>query len=232
MPKLGMEISKDLASIPLFEGLSEDQHKALSALIIDRQVEKGQTIFFENEEGKGFYLLISGRVKIYKLASDGKEQIIFIVEPKEPFGEVSVFAGKSFPAYAEAIEKSRLFFLPRQGFLNLIQENPSVALNMLAVLSHRLRKLTMLIDNLSLKEVPGRLAAYLLYLSEQRNGGAYLELDVTKGQLAGLLGTIPETISRILRRMIDQHLIELSGRQITILDRQGLQDIIEGERRL
>jgi CRP-like cAMP-binding protein len=101
---------------------------------------------------------------------------------------------------------------------------------MLARLSLRLRQFTHLIEDLSLKEVPGRLAAYLLYLSEHNSGADSLELDITKGQLAALLGTIPETLSRILARLGQQEYIEVEGRKIRILNRQGLVSLAEGEK--
>jgi CRP/FNR family transcriptional regulator len=103
---------------------------------------------------------------------------------------------------------------------------------MLAVLSRRLRRFTVLVDDLSLKEVPGRLAAHLLYLSDRNEGAADLELDVPKGQLAGMLGTIPETLSRILTKMVKQGLIESDGPHIRILDREELAELAEGVKRL
>ena len=103
---------------------------------------------------------------------------------------------------------------------------------MLAVLSKRLRQFTSLIDDLSLKEVPGRLASHLLYLSELNKGSDHLSLTITKGQLASLLGTIPETLSRILTRMAGQGLIESRGNTIKILDREGLTALADSETRL
>ena len=123
-------------------------------------------------------------------------------------------------------------FFPRAAFVDLIRNDPSLALNMLAVLSQRLRRFTMLVEDLSLKEVPGRLAAYLLYLSEREKGSADLAMDISKTQLASLLGTIPETLSRILSRMTRERLIQSSGRRYQILDRKGLEDLAGGERRL
>jgi CRP/FNR family transcriptional regulator len=126
-----------------------------------------------------------------------------------------------------------LFFFPRTAFIDLIKKNPSLAMNMLAMLSRRLRRFTALVEDLSLKEVPGRLSAYLLYLSETKNREDNLTLDISKAQLASLLGTIPETLSRILARMSGEELIESDGhRTIRILDRDGLEELASGERRL
>jgi CRP/FNR family transcriptional regulator len=227
-----MEIVKHLAAIPLFEGLPTEQLEDLATILVDQIFRRGQTIFTEGDDATGFYVGITGRVKIFKLSFEGKEQILHIFGPGEPFGEVPVFTGQHFPANAEAMEESRIFFFPRESFIGLIKNNPSIALNMLAVLSLRLRRFTHLIDDLSLKEVPGRLSAYLLYLSEQDEGTSDLELSITKTQLASLLGTIPETLSRIFGKLSKEGLIELDGPRIRILDRPGLKDLAETGGRL
>jgi CRP-like cAMP-binding protein len=221
-----------IARIPLFEGLPPGQIEDLAMIVTDQVLRKGETIFSEGEDGNGFYVVITGRVKIFKLSPEGKEQILHFFGPGEPFGEVPVFTGQHFPANAEALEESRVFFFPRKSFVDLIKRNPSLALNMLAVLSKRLRRFAALIDDLSLKEVPGRLAAYLLYLSDQNRGSKDLELAITKAQLASLLGTIPETLSRILGKLSSQGLIETDGRRIRILDEEALRDLAESGGRL
>ena len=142
-----------------------------------------------------------------------------------PFGEVPVFTGKHFPANAQAVEKSRLLFFPRQAFIDLITANPSLALNMLAVLSMRLRQFTVQVENLSLKEVPGRLATYLIYLAEEQENPRNVHLPISKGQLASLLGTIPETLSRIFSKMSAQGYIEVQAAEIVLKDRAALEDL-------
>ena len=126
----------------------------------------------------------------------------------------------------------RLIFFCKGAFTDLVQQNPSLALNMLAVLSMRLRQFTVKIEHLSLKEVPGRLAAYLLYLSDEKGGETSIDLNISKGQLASLLGTIPETLSRIFARMMQQGLIQVEGRRINMTDRSGLEALAMGEKPL
>jgi len=230
--KSAMNINEHISSIPLFAGLPEEQINDLAMIVEGHSLEKGEIIFSEGDEGEGFYVVISGRVKIFKLSFEGKEQILHILGPGEPFGEVPVFAGQRFPAHSEAIEKSRVFYFSREDLLQLIRKNPDIAMNMLAVLSKRLRQFTSLIDDLSLKEVPGRLASHLLYLSDLQKGSSELELTITKGQLASLLGTIPETLSRILTKMAGQGLIESLGNKIKILDREELIALADAEARL
>jgi len=216
------KILEILAEIPLFSGLDREQLTAIRRISVDQFYGKGRTVFTEGEEANGFYIVADGKVKIYKVSPEGKEQIFHIYGPGSPFGEVPVFSEGRFPANAQTILKSHLLFLPRTAFVGLISENPSLSLNMLAVLSKRLRQFTVQIENLSLKEVPGRLASYLIYLSEERDTKEEVTLSISKGQLASLLGTIPETLSRIFAKMTDQGLIEVMGRDIRLVDWDGL----------
>lgn len=218
-------IKKEIVgSSSLFQGLPDDQIEDLTGIAIAKSYQKGQTIFFEGDHGNGFYMVGEGKVKISKISPAGKEHILHIFGPGEPFGEVPVFHGQPFPATAEAIVNSKTIFFPRDAFVRLVEANPSIALNMLAVLSFRLRRFANQIENLSLKEVPARLAGYLLYLQEEQEGADVLELDISKGHLASLLGTIPETLSRIFGKMSEEGLIEVNGRKIKIIDPERLED--------
>jgi CRP-like cAMP-binding protein len=228
----GMNIDHFIREIPLFAGLVDEQIQWLAVIVEKRKYSRGKVIFTEGEEATGLYVLHTGRVKIYKLSSEGKEQILHIFGPGEPFGEVAVFAGGQFPAYAEALEVSETLFFPRKKIVELLTKDPSMAMNMLAMLSKRLKYFTQLVENLSLKEVPQRLAAYLLVLATMKDKRDTVELDIAKGQLASLLGTIPETLSRILNKMTIQGYIEVEGRQIKLLDRQSLENISMGEKLL
>ena len=216
-----------ISATPLFSGLSENELEEVKQIAIDRYYNKGDVIFSEGHEAEGFYVVIEGRVKIYKLSSDGKEKILHIFGPGEPFGEVPVFSGEAFPAFADAISKSHLLLFPRAAFFNLITANPSLCLNMLAVLSLRLRQFTVQIENLALKEVPGRLAAYLILLAEEQGDENCVTLKISKGQFASLLGTIPETLSRIFAKMSNDGLIDVKGRTIRLLDLEGLKALAE-----
>ncbi|MFZ0450060.1 MAG: Crp/Fnr family transcriptional regulator [Desulfatiglandaceae bacterium] len=224
MEKKAVEI---IAKSLLFRGLPQEEVGRIAQLAVGKQYEKGQTIFQEGDDGNGFYVIGDGLVKIFKMSMDGKEQILHILGPGEPFGEVPVFSGQRFPANAETLIDSRLLFFPRPAFVTLISDNPSLALNMLAVLAMRLRQFTTQIENLSLKEVPARLAAYLLYLAREQEEKNSVRLSISKGQLASLLGTVPETLSRVFSKMNNQGLIEVDDRHIRFLDRDRLEELAE-----
>jgi CRP/FNR family transcriptional regulator, dissimilatory nitrate respiration regulator len=227
-----VDIIQQISSIPLFNGLPENQYSELAGIAIEKSFNRGSTIFSEGDDGAGFYVVTSGRIKIFKLSPEGRTQILHILGPGEIFGEVPVFAGSRFPANAEAMEESKVLYFKRDALILLVEKNPSIAMGMLAILSRRLRMFATLIDDLSLKEVPGRFASYLLYLSKKEKGAGELELDITKGHLASLLGTIPETLSRMLSKMSAQGIIEADGPRIKITNREGLEDLASGQNRL
>jgi CRP/FNR family transcriptional regulator len=240
-------VLKLIADTPLFNGLAEADLAQVRAIAVDRFYGRGETIFLEGDPGEGFYIVAAGKVKIFKVSLEGKEQILHIYGPGNPFGEVPVFSGDNFPANAVTLAKSHLLFFSRSGFARLITANPSLSMNMLAVLSMRLREFTVQIENLSLKEVPGRLASYLLYLAEEQAAETaagqsgqlpeqihlpeqillpeQIHLPISKGQLASLLGTIPETLSRILAKLSGQEMIQVKGNQIEIKDRGLLEEL-------
>ena len=211
-----------IAASQLFQGLPGEELAEIDSISIEKKYGRGETVFFEGDDANGFYIVLEGKVKVFKMSLQGKEQILHIFGAGEPFGEVPVFHGQPFPATAEALVKSSVLFVPRDQFVGLLTRSPSIALNMLAMLSMRLRRFASQIESLSLKEVPARLASYLLYLSEEQGSEDCVELEIAKGQLASLLGTIPETLSRILGKMSEEGLIEVKGKTIRLLDRKGL----------
>ena len=184
-------------------------------------------IFHEGDKGDGFYMVEKGKIKVFKLSFEGKEQILHIYGPGHTFGEVPAFEGKSFPASSMALEKSRIIFLPRNKFVDLITITPGLGMNLLADLSRRLREFTVQIENLSLKEVPARLAAYILTLSREQKNKNQVTLPISKAQLSNLIGTTPETVSRILKKMMASSFIEVQAKTILIKDLEGLQELSE-----
>ena len=214
-----------ISNTPLFKGLPQNQLVKIEKIAVKKDFKRGSLIFSEGDEGNGFYIVAQGRVKIYKISMEGKEQILHIFGSGEPFGEVPVFSGDAFPANAHALEKCSLIFFPRDTFIQFISENIPIALNMLSVLSMRLRQFTVQVENLSLKEIPGRLAGYLLLLAKEQQSEKIIRLSISKGQLASLLGTIPETLSRIFSKMNDKKLIDVEGKNIKILDIDALEDL-------
>ncbi|MGD9136318.1 MAG: Crp/Fnr family transcriptional regulator, partial [Desulfobacterales bacterium] len=129
-----------ITTTPLFNGLPQDQIAAIEEIAIERRFNKNELVFSEGDESNGFFVIAEGRVKVFKVSTEGKEQILHIFGPGQPFGEVPVFTGQRFPANAQAIDKTRVIFFPRAAIVNLISANPSLALNMLASMSKKLQQ--------------------------------------------------------------------------------------------
>jgi CRP/FNR family transcriptional regulator len=230
--KRAMNKIQFLSRLPLFRGLPEEELRTLGDIAGAKSYRRGETIILEGAECLGFYVGFAGKVKIFKLSPEGKELVLHVMGPGDSFAEVPVFEGRHYPANAEAVEDTRVLFFPREALLRAIRRDPSLAMNMLAALSARLREFAQKMENLSLKDVPSRLSAYLLHLSEQKRGSDDLDLDIKKGLLASLIGTKQESLSRILAKMSARRVIEVKGKKIRILDRQKLQKMAAGERTL
>jgi CRP/FNR family transcriptional regulator len=234
--ELTIPMAKDLVEdalrqCTLFEGIPEQHLTALRGIATKRRLPKNGALFGEGDRAEGFYLILSGRVKVFKISPDGKEHILHIFGPGEPVGEVPVFSGKEFPAFAETLQKSDLLYFPRSRFLDLAASQPQILMNMLGTLSMRLRKFTQKIEQLSLKEVASRLSEVLLEMAGEASlgeEGEAVELRFTKGQLASQLGTTPETLSRTFQKMTRLGLIRVDKKRVELLNRQGLQGLALG----
>lgn len=221
-----------LRRCPLFAGLKEEDLKRIRAIASIRQVGKKEILFSDGEEAKGFYVILSGKVKLYKISPEGREQILHVVSAPDAFAEAALFLEGSYPAFAEALCDSQLLFFPKRYFIQLIEKNPQLSINMIVSLSHFLRKFASLIEELSLKEVSSRIAKYVIDLSlKSLNEGRSpkeVELDLSKTQLASKLGTISETLSRTLAKMKAKGIIDVKKNRIMILNREALEELASG----
>lgn len=217
---------------PLFLGLGEGDLEEIASIALTKRYGKGEVIFSEGSPAKGFYVVTSGRVKVYKLSSDGKEQILHMFSSCHSVAEAALFADACYPAFAESMSESVLLYFRRDEFLRLVKRNPQLGLNVIGNLCGLLRQFVSLVEALSLKEVSARVAKYLMDLAVrqgvQGKEGAEVRLDVTKSQLASNLGTVSETLSRTLRKLKSQGVIEVKGSLITFLDCKALRRISSG----
>jgi CRP/FNR family transcriptional regulator len=221
-----------LKRCPLFAGLKEEDLKKIRAIASLKQVKKKEILFGEGEEAKGFYAILSGKVKLYKISPEGKEQILHIVSAPDAFAEAALFLEGSYPAFAEALAESQLLFFPKRDFIQLIERNPQLSINMIVSLSHFLRRFASLIEELSLKEVSSRVAKYLIDLSlksaKEGKSPKEVDLDLSKNQLASKLGTISETLSRTLTKMKAKGIIDVKKNRIVILNQEALRESASG----
>jgi CRP-like cAMP-binding protein len=221
-----------LKRCPLFSGMKEEDLKKIITTASSKQIKKKEILFSDGEEAKGFYVILSGKVKLYKVSPEGKEQILHVVSAPDAFAEAALFLEGSYPAFAEALSDSRLLFFPKRDFMKLIEQNPQLSINMIVSLSFFLKRFASLIEELSLKEVSSRIAKYLIDLSlkssKEGRGFKEVELDLSKTQLASKLGTISETLSRTLAKMKAKGIIDVRKNKILILNRETLEELASG----
>lgn len=220
-----MNYRQILKSSPFFAGLSDIDMDALMEIARIRDTSRGELLFSDGEEAIGFFVVLEGKVKVYKLSPEGKERILHVIHPGGTFAEAAIFGDGLYPAYAEPLQESKLLFLPKDGFLKLLMDNGKISINMIAGLSRFLRQFANQIEDLTFKDVPSRLAHYLMTLS----GGTRqsVELPISKSQLASNLGTVSETLSRTFRKLSEDDLIAVSGKKVEILDFERLQELSE-----
>ena len=204
----------------LFYGVSEADLQLLLSILRVRKLQKGEFLFAEGAEADGFYIVSSGKVKVYKLSPDGRERILHVVQPGNSFAEAAIFDDGRYPAFATTLDTSTLLFFPKREFLSLLHHHSQLAINMIAGLSRFLRQFTVQIEDLTFRDVPARLARYLLGLGSPL--ATAVSLPVSKTQLASNLGTTSETLSRTFRKLSDEEVIAVKGKTIEIIDVERL----------
>lgn len=213
----------------MFAELAQEELTALSQISSVRHVGKDSLLFMQNDQAMGFFVLLTGSVKIYKSSPDGKEYTLHIIRPGQMFAEAAIFGAATYPADCIALEDSEIAFFPKTEFMRLIAEYPELSMKMIISLSAWLREFSRKLEDLSLREIPARLASYLLEQAEEADSDSF-DLSLSKTQLASHLGTIIETLSRNLKKLRERGIIEVDSKRITIHDRAGLESIADGEK--
>lgn len=221
-----MPVAMDFLRLcPMFSGLSAEELTLVAAIVQQQTLPRGTMIFSEGEPAHGFYLVAAGKIKVFKLSADGKERVLHIVPPGRSFAEAAIFDAGSYPAFAQAVTDTQLLVVPKQPFLELLRRHVQLSINIIAGLSRQLRQFTLQIEDLSFRDVPGRLARYLLDLSQGQTWS--LALPISKTQLASQLGTTAETLSRTLGKMAAEGIISVRGKEINIIAPARLTELAE-----
>jgi len=224
-----MKTSEQLQQCQLCRDLDQEELAALEKIVLIRVAIKGELLFLQGDPATGFYVLLEGSVRIYKASPDGKEYTLHHIRAGQMFAEAAVFGDSVFPANAVASEASTMAFFQKNEFIRLVQSSPQISLKMIAGLAGFVREFNQQIEDLSLKEVPARLAGYLLR-SLKKTGGLKITLGISKAELARSLGTTSETISRNLTKLRDLGVISGDGREIAVIDRAQLEKIADGQK--
>lgn len=215
-----------LRSHHLFSSLKQDDLEFLLQRAQLQKLEKDATLFWQGEPAQYFYFVITGSVKLYRLPPDGSEKIIEVISANQSFAEAIMFMNtKKYVVSAQAIQPTQLFCFRNQDYLNLIKSDSELAVAVLGTMSMRLHKRIFEIETLSLKNAAHRVVRYLLAQAYESDADQpCFEIPVTKRLAAAQLSIQPETFSRIIHKLNDEEIIRLDGKQVTIMDREKLQD--------
>ena len=210
-----MDLVPLFRQLPIFSELDDVALQRLVERSVPRTVGAGHVLFTAGEECRGLYIIERGRVRIFRVSPEGREQVLHVEGPGRPVAELPLFDGGPYPASAVAMEESRLVFLPRADFEYLYRTHPDIAHAVIRGLGKRLRHLVHVTETLAFRDVAARLAMLLADYAERRgtrgDDGVELTLERTQEELALEIGTARESVSRAMKQLRRKGLIESLG---------------------
>jgi CRP-like cAMP-binding protein len=219
-----VQIANRLATFYMFSELQADQIEQLAAGTKLLEVPRGTTLFSRGDKAHGFYLLLEGQVKLGVISPQGDEKIIGLIEAGHSFGEAVLFLERSFPIYGQVTVDAKVLLIARDAIFDILDNDVMVVRRMLAALSARNHQLISNIESISLQNSTQRLIGYLLQMSSESENPSLITLPASKLTIASMLNITPETLSRVMLRLDSAGLIKVHGKEITIIDVEGLRN--------
>lgn len=223
----GPQLEELIRVTPGFRQLSPEDRRRLAGVARARAFARGDTIFREGDPSDFFTTIVSGRVKVYKMTPAGKDVILEIFGPGDPFGAVAVYENRPFPATAAALEDTTCLLVPRKDFFSLLERHPSLVRGLLLGLTHRLIELTMRMAELTGGRVEPRFARLFLKLADDigQSGpaGILIPMSLSRQELADMTGTTIETAIRIMSRWSKQDIVRTQKDGFVVVDRRALE---------
>ena len=212
----------------IFDDLSAEEKSLVSENKGANLYRRGQNIFYEGTRPSGLYCINSGKVKIYKINSYGKEQIVRLAKSGDLLGYRSLISGDRYCSFASPLEDAMICFIPKEIFFKLFEQNGKLSVRLIKMLSEELKLAEQHVADMAQKPVRERLAEALLMLKEYygtTGNDNTLDISITREDLANLVGTATETTIRFLSEFKNDGFIVLEGRKIKILDHRALTKI-------
>jgi len=210
-----------LGASHLLSGLSEAQLAEVRKHSHYTELEEGKSLFCQGDDVISFYLVISGKIKLFRVSQEGKEKVVDIVSSGDTFAEALMFMDQPYyPVNATALTSCRVLGINASHFKGMLRESIDTCFLLMGCMSFRLRGLIQEIDTLSLNTGTMRIVSYLLQNAPEDSDS--FDLDIAKSVIASRLSVKPETFSRILKNLHLQNILTISGRKVTIHDRKAL----------
>jgi CRP/FNR family cyclic AMP-dependent transcriptional regulator len=214
-----------IRKVPLFSTLTDEEFNSLQHIFIQRSYRRNQIIFLEEETGNYMYLVLTGKVKVSKSSSAGKETLLAIHKAGDFFGEMSLLDGKTSPATVSAMEDSKIISVSGMDFHKYLMHNEKVLLQIIDVLCARLRQVWQT-QSLNSSKADAKIRMGIHQLAK-RHGvqdahGTIIDLKITHQELAEMVGTSRETVTRVIAHLREEGIIEVDQRRMTLLNPQAL----------
>lgn len=226
-----LDVRTALRECRLWRGASESAVDEFASSAHVQDAPRGAALLAEGEPAERFGVVVSGKVRIYHLAADGRRITFETLERGDPVAVVAALAGGRYPAHAETVTPATVAWLTRDALFDLLTAEPEVSRDLVTDLANRVVNFTSVVQTLAL-DVPARLARYLfqraLASGTPSSSGLEVDLGMPKSELASALGTVPETLSRAFARLRDSGVVEVHGRRVTVLDVRGLATLGSG----
>jgi CRP/FNR family cyclic AMP-dependent transcriptional regulator len=215
-----MDDQELLRTVPIFSELTDGDIASLGRLSSRRRFPKDTVVFFENEEGDFFFMILEGRIKVTILGDDGREVILSMLGPGDFFGEMALLDNEPRSATAIAVEDSELLSLHRTDFQTVLSDKNSIAASLMRILSGRLRRANHQISTLALLDVYGRVARVIVDMAREEGrrlkDGRIAFRRATHQEIANRIGTTRETVTRMLKDLERQGLIHVEGKELVV----------------
>ena len=218
-----------LRTTPIFSRLSPGDRRTIASVATVREFGRGETIFEQESDSDAFYAITAGRVKIFKRMPSGKDVILEVFGPGDPLGAVAAYLGRPFPACAAAIEDTTCVLIPRADFFRLLEQHPSLVRGLLLGFTTRLVELTNRLAELTGGRIEPRFARLFMKLADEmgraERGGAFIQLPLSRQELADMTGTTIETCIRIMSRWGKEDIVRTEKDGFVVLAREALAHI-------
>jgi CRP/FNR family cyclic AMP-dependent transcriptional regulator len=208
-----------LRTFPLFQGLADETLGAVARSAMMRRIPRGHTVVHAGDRTDFVYFVLTGSLKVVVSDEDGREVILSILGQGELFGEMGVFGEHPRSASVVAVVPADLVVVAKNDFRHVMQENFEIAWRIMCNLADRLRNADRKIESLALMDVYGRVARLLIEMSEDVNGQAVVVRKITKQDLAKMIGASREMVSRVMKDLSTQGLIEETDHGIVLRER-------------
>lgn len=213
-------IESFLSRLPLFQELTQDQLAQLAAGTREKTLQKGEMLFQKGDKSKGFFVVVTGQVKLAFSSPQGNEKVVAVLGPEQSFGEAVMFLERPYPVFAQALVETSVLQVGQTEVFGLLGKDPMFARRLLAGLSIRLHVLVQDVESYTLRSSAERVIGYLLkdVPEGQGNSALNMELPTSKQIIASLLNLTPETLSRVFHDLAEAGLLTVHGKHVHIPD--------------